>query len=223
MSLQLLPFYLVCDESGSMSGAPIDEINKSLPELHAEIGSNPAVADKTRFCMIGFSDRAEILLPLTDLSTATSMPKLDAKGGTSYAKAFDTLRATIDSDVAQLKKDGHEVYRPAVFFLSDGRPNDKWQASYKALTDQGWRSHPNILAFGFGQADESIIRQVATTRAFIADGTLGPAQALREFAQSLIRSIVNSGTQSAADPKGAATLVMPDKVPGFTTISADQI
>lgn len=223
MSLQLLPFYLVCDESGSMSGEPIDAINASLPDLHAEIGSNPVVADKTRFCLIGFSDRADILLPLSDLSTVTTMPKLDAKGGTSYAKAFDMLRQTIDSDVAELKRDGHEVYRPAVFFLSDGQPNDDWHAAFAALTDGGWRPHPNILAFGFGQADESIIRQVATTRAFIADGTMGPAQALREFAQSLIRSIVNSGTQSGADPSGGATLVMPDEVPGFTAISADPI
>src|SRR5208282_5876538 len=131
MSLQLLPFYLLCDESGSMTGSPIDAINDSLPKLHHEIGSNPAVADKTRFCLIGFSDRAEILLSLSDLSTVTEMPELQANGGTSYAKAFDTLRETIDRDVAQLKSEGHEVYRPAIFFLSDGLPNDDWHAAYQ--------------------------------------------------------------------------------------------
>jgi len=223
MSLQLLPFYLLCDESGSMTGSPIDAINDSLPKLHHEIGSNPAVADKTRFCLIGFSDRAEILLSLSDLSTVTEMPELQANGGTSYAKAFDTLRETIDRDVAQLKSEGHEVYRPAIFFLSDGLPNDDWHAAYQQLTDPAWRPHPNILAFGFGQADADIIRQVATTKAFISDNTLSPAEALREFAQSLVRSIVNSGTQSADTAAGGATLVMPDQVPGFTTISADPV
>ena len=38
---QVLPFYLVCDESYSMSGQPLDAINASLPEIHSEIGSNP--------------------------------------------------------------------------------------------------------------------------------------------------------------------------------------
>jgi uncharacterized protein YegL len=225
MSQQVLPFYLVCDESASMTGEPIEAINASLPQLHSEIGSNPVVADKTRFCLIGFSNQAEILLPLADLSAVASMPALSANGSTNYAAAFAMLKETIDADVAKLKADGHQVYRPAVFFLSDGQPNssDPWHAVYQELVDPTWRSHPNILAFGFGQADEAVIRQVATTKAFIADGTLGPAEALGEFAQSLIRSIVNSGTQSAANSSGGATLVMPDVVPGFTTIDAEEI
>jgi uncharacterized protein YegL len=224
MNLQLLPFYLVCDESGSMSGAPIDAINQSLPELHQEIGSNPVVADKTRFCLIGFSDHADVLLPLSDLSTVTSMPKLSAGGGTNYEAAFDTLRKTIESDVTSLKQQGNTVYRPAVFFLSDGHPNrNNWQNAFQALTDANWRPRPNILAFGFGAADESVIRQVATTRAFMANGTIGPAEALREFAQSLIRSIVNSVTPSPSNPSGGANLSMPDTVPGFTNISAPAV
>jgi uncharacterized protein YegL len=224
MSQQILPFYLLCDESGSMAGGPVDAINLSLPELHKEIGSNPVVADKTRFCLIGFSNDAEVLLPLSDMSTVTSIPALNADGGTDYEAAFRKLHATIDTDVAALKQQGHQVYRPAVFFLSDGYPNsNNWQSAYRDLIDPSWRPHPNILAFGFGQADEPTIRQVATARAFMANGQLGPAEALREFAQSLIRSIVNSGTQSAADASGGATLVMPDHVPGFTTISADVV
>lgn len=224
MSQQILPFYLVCDESGSMAGEPVDTINQSLPELHYAIGSNPVVADKTRFCLIGFSDGAEILLPLSDLSSVTSMPSLKASGGTSYGNAFEKLRLTINDDVNQMKSQGHQVYRPAVFFLSDGLPGDNWDAAYKALTDPAWRPHPNILAFGFGQADENVIRQVATAKAFIANGTLGPAEALKEFAKSLIKSIVNSGMSSAsAGGESSANLMMPDEVPGFTTIKADTI
>lgn len=224
MGLQLLPFYLVCDESGSMAGAPIDAINSSLPDVHAEIGSNPVVADKTRFCLIGFSDKADVLLPLCDLSTLTSMPKLRADGTTNYQAAFETLKQTIDDDVKNLKSQGHTVYRPAVFFLSDGHPNkNQWQTAFQALTDPNWTSRPNILAFGFGAADENVIRQVATTRAFMANGTMGPADALREFAESLIRSIVNSATPSAANPAGGVNLSMPDTVPGFTTIPAPAI
>lgn len=223
MSEQVLPFYLVCDESGSMSGEPIKAINDSIPELHGEIGSNPVVADKTRFCLIGFSDQAHVLLPLSDLGKVASVPALSSHGGTSYGAAFDLLYTTIEQDVAALKQDGHQVYRPTVFFLSDGQPGDNWASSYQRLTDSSWRLHPNILAFGFGTVDKATIQKVATIRAFIADGSLGPAPALREFAQSLIRSIVNSGTQSAADPSGGAKLVMPDDVPGFTTINADAV
>lgn len=220
---QILPFYLVCDESSSMSGPPIQAINDSLPDLHSEIASNPVVADKTRFSLIGFNHQAQVLLALTDLSTVASVPALNANGGTDYSTAFNLLYDTIVKDVAALKADGHQVYRPAVFFLSDGQPNDDWSAAYQRVTAPGFVQRPNILAFGFGTADQATIQQVATVKAFIADGTLGPAAALKEFAQSLIRSIVNSGTQTAANPNGGASLAMPDTVPGFTTLPADVV
>lgn len=220
MSEQVLPFYLVCDESSSMTGKPIDEINDSLPEIHAEIGSNPVVADKTRFCLIGFSSSAQVLLPLADLSTISAMPAFRAGGSTSYGAAFDLLYDTITDDIAKLKAEGNQVYRPAVFFLSDGQPTDAWENSYRRVTDLYWPLHPNILAFGFGSVDRQTLQQVATVKAFIADGSMGPEGALREFAQSLIRSIVNSGTQSQG---GRMTLAVPDNVPGFTTLDADEV
>jgi uncharacterized protein YegL len=221
MSAQVLPFYLVCDESGSMSGAPIQAINDSLPKLHTEIGSNPVVADKTRFCLIGFNNQAQVLLPLSDLSTVTSMPGLQGHGGTNYSSAFDLLYTTITNDVQQLKAAGNQVYRPAVFFLSDGQPGDNWAASYQRITDPSWPSHPNIMAFGFGSVDPQTLQHVATVKAFIANGSMGPDEALREFAQSLIQSIVNSGSKPADG--GALTLAVPVNVPGFTALPADQI
>ncbi len=218
---QIHPIYLVCDESGSMSGDPLDAINDSLPKIHTEIGSNPVVADKTKFALIGFSDYAELVLPLSDLSVITSIPALTVKGGTNYSSAFDLLYDTIAEDVKQLKANGDQVYRPAVFFLSDGQPGDNWEGSYKRLIDPSWTYHPNILAFGFGDVDATTLQHVATVRAFIADGSMGPDEALREFAQSLIQSIVNSGSKPAQG--GALTLAVPDQVPGFTSLPADEI
>lgn len=220
MSQQILPFYLVCDESFSMEGPPIDTINRSLPKLHREIGSNPVVADKTRFCVISFSHEAQELLPLSDLSDISAVPELEAKGGTCYSAAFDLLHDTIERDVAALKADQNQVLRPAVFFLSDGQPNDtgEWPTAHGRVTDTGWGPHPNILAFGIGDVEPATIQQVATVRAFMEDATLGPAEALNEFANSLIRSIIISG--SSATPDGGMTLAMPDTVPGFTTINA---
>jgi uncharacterized protein YegL len=217
---QVIPFYLVCDESASMAGPPVQAINDSLPKLHSEIGSNPVVADKTKFCLIGFNSQAQVLLPLSDLSSISSIPGLAASGGTNYGSAFDLLYNTIASDVAQLKAQGDQVYRPAVFFLSDGQPGDDWSFSYQRLTDPSWPLHPNILAFGFGSVHAETLQQIATVRAFIADGTMGPGAALREFAASLTQSIVNSGSKPTSS---ALALEVPDNVPGFTSLPADLI
>jgi uncharacterized protein YegL len=218
---QILPFYLVCDESGSMDGEPIESINSALPDLHQEIGANPVVADKTQFCIIGFSDDAEVLLELSDLSTVTQLPVLAIRGGTAYGAAFRSLKQTIEADVARLKGEGHKVYRPVVFFLTDGHPTDDgWESEYRALIDPGFSSHPNIVAFGIGDADEDTISSIATFRAFLADGSVSPAQALREFATALTRSIVKSGSSATAE---GMQLMAPDEVPGFKSLTVDPI
>ncbi|MBN8738287.1 MAG: VWA domain-containing protein [Xanthomonadaceae bacterium] len=217
----ILPFYLVCDESSSMDGPPLKAMNDALPELHREIGTNPVVCDKTRFSIVTFNDEAAILQPLADLSQITRLPELRASGTTNYAAVFELLRSEIDSDVAALKADGHRVFRPSIFFLSDGYPNlDRdWQKALADLLDPAWKLRPNIIAFGIGNADPAIISKVGVTRAFMADGTMTPAQALTEFAAVLTRSIINSGSAAGDAPSP----LMPSVVPGFTALPADEV
>lgn len=217
---QVLPFYVVCDESYSMQD-DIDALNDGLRQLHAAVGSDPVVADKTRFCVIGFSDDAEVLLELSDLSEVTQMQGLAVKGGTNYGAAFRLLRDTIDSDVDRLRGEGCRVYRPAAFFLSDGLPNYDWKADYDRLTDPAWKRRPNIVAFGFGDVDRSTIAAIGTFSSFVANESLSPGDALREFASALTKSIVQSGTNMTDE--GKVDLQVPNEVPGFTKLEADEL
>ncbi|MEU8481738.1 VWA domain-containing protein [Streptomyces sp. NPDC048641] len=221
--MQILPFYLLCDESGSMTGDPIEAINSALPELHHEISTNPTVADKTRFCLIGFSDEAKVLQPLVDLSDIEEVPALAAGGLTSYGAAFRELLRCVEADVASLKAQGHEVYRPVAFFLSDGIPTDDgWEQDHKDLL--GSKYAPKIIAFGIGDAEPATIGQVANFRAFMQqDSTVSPAKALREFASSLTRSIVRSASSIPADGGSGFTLAVDETVPGFSTVSLDKL
>ncbi|MER7702774.1 VWA domain-containing protein [Kitasatospora sp. NPDC097605] len=219
--MQILPFYAVCDESGSMS-TDIDTLNKALFDLHQEISTNPTIADKTRFGLIGFSTDAHELQPLVDLSDLDELPALEASGLTSFGNAFALLRRAIERDVQALKADGHDVYRPVVFFLSDGMPtDDDWEQAYQDLLAAAFR--PHIIAFGMTGADRSVIARVATFKAFMQDeGTANPAVALREFAASLTRSIVRS-VSGATEAGQGMSLQVDDHVPGFTSVSLDKL
>ncbi|WP_281154778.1 VWA domain-containing protein [Streptomyces sp. HYC2] len=221
--MQILPFYMVCDESGSMAGGGVDAINSALPDLHHEISTNPSVADKTRFALIGFSTQASVLQPLADLSELTQLPSLSAGGVTSFGAAFRLLKDTIEKDVAALKAEGHDVYRPVAFFLSDGIPTDEgWRTALKELN--AFRYAPKIIAFGISDADAAIITEVANFKAFIQkDDSISPAVALREFASSLTRSIVSSATSMAAQGGEGFQLQVDEKVPGFTSLSLDKL
>lgn len=221
----VFPFYLCLDASASMAGEPIDSVNRQLPRLRATVGEDPSVAEVIRFGVVTFSDSARTLLPLCDLSMVESVPPVVAAGRTSYAAAFDHLRAAIEDDYQAGRRNGDRWYRPAVIFVSDGRPTDdreRWSSAHRRLVDPAWRRRPNILSFGFGDADPAVLAQVAESRpnrAFMASEGADPASVVPELMAGLIQSIVNS---SASVYSGEAQLTPPE-VPSMTPIAVDQL
>jgi len=221
----VFPFYLCLDTSASMAGAPIESVNQQLPQLRTAVGEDPAVAEVIRFGVVTFSDVAHTVLPLCDLSMVEAVPAVAAQGRTSYAAAFDHLRSVIESDYQAGRSGGDRWYRPAVIFVSDGRPTDdqeRWTSALQRLTDPAWKRRPNILAFGFGDADPAVLARVAGSqpnRAFMAAEGASPASVVPELLSGLIQSIVSS---SASVYTGEAQLVPPE-VPSMTPIAVDQL
>lgn len=221
----VFPFYLCLDVSASMAGTPIDGVNRQLPALRSAVGEDPAVAEVIRFGIVTFSDVAHTLLPLCDLSMIEAMPAVSAQGRTSYAAAFDHLRALIEDDYQAGRAKGDRWYRPAVIFISDGHPTDdreRWVGAHGRLTDPAWKRRPNVLAFGFGDADPSVLTVVSGSkpnRAFMASEGVEPATVVPELLAGLIQSIVSS---SASVYTGEAQLVPPE-IPSMRPIPVDQL
>lgn len=233
---KLLPFYLVCDVSYSMveSGA-LEECNRILPSLVQALEKDPIICDKVRFGVIDFSDDARVLLPLCDLLEQTSLPHLEGRKNTSYKAAFDLLKGEIERNVTQLKADGFQVHRPAVFFLSDGAPTDSeadWKASFDALTTYdkasgtGNRMYPNIIPFGLQGCDPQVLQQVIhpknpperAMRLFLAEQDQTPASAVTKMAKLLVASVIQSGSGLA---QGGTGIVLPKAEEGIKSYAAD--
>ena len=221
----VFPFYICLDVSASMAGAPIETVNQQLPLLRASVGEDPAVAEVIRLGIVTFSDVARSVLPLCDLSLVEAVPEVAAQGRTSYAAVFDHLREVIEEDYQKSRSAGDRWYRPAVIFISDGRPTDepeKWRSALSRLTAPDWKRRPNILAFGFGEADAEVLATVTESkpnRAFIAAEGAEPARVVPELLAGLIQSIVSSSTSVY---EGAAQLLPPD-VPSMHPIQVDHL
>jgi uncharacterized protein YegL len=221
----VFPFYICLDVSASMAGPPIESVNQQMPLLRASVGEDPAVAEVIRLGIVTFSDAARSVLPLCDLSLVEAVPEVAAQGRTSYAAVFDHLREVIEDDYQKSRAAGDRWYRPAVIFISDGRPTDepeKWRSALRRLTDPGWKRRPNILAFGFGDADPEVLTAVTDgkpNRAFIASEGADPARVVPELLSGLIQSIVSS---SASVYEGSAQLIPPD-VPSMHPIQVDHL
>jgi uncharacterized protein YegL len=221
----VFPFYLCLDVSQSMSGEPVGQVNAELPRVLSTVGQDPAVAEVIRFGVVTFSDIARTVLPLADLALVESMPTVVVEGRTSYAAAFDHLRKVIESDYQLGRLAGERWYRPAVLFVSDGRPTDDeghWAQAHGRLVDPTWRRHPNILAFGFGEAVPQILATVAENkpnRAFVASDGASPAAVVAELMAGLIQSIVSS---SASAYTGAPQIV-PPQLSNMQAIPVDEL
>jgi uncharacterized protein YegL len=212
----LLPFYTLCDVSASMrEGQRIETLNDVIVATCDAAAMHPVVSDRVRLGIISFAGRADVVLPLSDLGLLDDLPKLEARDLTSYAPAFRLLRRTIEQDAAQLVADGFRVFRPAVFFLTDGRPTDtaaEWRDALTAVLDQDFPHRPNIIAFGFGDANDAILAEIATVAAYRASDAITAADAIASFGTLLVESVVGSGA--------AGHLRLPNDPPsGLTTLT----
>ena len=199
---EVMIFYIVCDESASMSvNGGIQAINESLPELHATIISDPIVVDKSRLSIIAFSETAEVILPMSKATDIQDMPGVSENTATSYGAAFRALRETIEADVNQLKSQGYRVHRPCAFFITDGEPTDDgaWQAEFQQLLNHAYR--PHIIAFGVDGSMPDTLREIGTLKAFIGVDKVSPARALasvmRQLANTIVLSVGGAGVGGA--------------------------
>jgi uncharacterized protein YegL len=199
-----LAFYLVVDASVSMTGGPITAANQLLAEVISAVEQSPALADVVRLGALDFSDDSRTVLALGDLRDVKNIPQFAVRGGTSYAAAFRKLRKDIEADIVQLRSDNYKVYRPAVFFITDGEPTDDpqdLQRAFNELTDQSFKFRPNIVPFGVGTATKAGLdpwifpKQGASKpmRSYVyAGGPDQAAKAIKEIAELLISSIISS-------------------------------
>ena len=194
----IFPVFLLADVSASMSGPPLEALNRFLPELKAEMRANPIVGEIARVALVTFSDRADTVLPLCDLAF-TDLPAVAAEGGTNFAAGLRGVRDAIETGMAALPK-GTPVYRPVVFFLSDGehQAREDWGPALDSVRDERWKFRPEIVAFGFGKANIEALRRIATRFAFLAKDA-DPAVQVREIMQAVIGSI-RTTSASFRDP-----------------------
>ena len=213
----VMPFYIVCDVSWSMA-ADMSTLNEALGDLRQEIVSEPLVDDVARIAILTFSDSAQVVAPLAQVSES-GLPTLRDQGGTNYGEAFRTLAQTIEQDRASLKSQGYKIYRPCAFFLTDGEPQDHDYAqtfrstlTYDSTSGQGMAAHPIFVPFGFRDAREDVLRQLAYPpekgKWFLAR-TSNVKEALAAVLDIIMKTVVSSGRRAASGTTGAVQIADP--------------
>jgi uncharacterized protein YegL len=152
-----LPVYLVLDTSGSMTGEPIAAVENGMQTLVSALRTDPYALETAYLSVITFDSSAKQVVPLTEL-TAFQVPAIQANGMTSLGAALSLLAQKIDSEVAKTTTSTKGDWKPLVFIMTDGEPNDDWHKGLAAFRKQ---KVGMVIACAAGQgASTAVLKQI---------------------------------------------------------------
>jgi uncharacterized protein YegL len=189
----LVPVYLVIDESAALDQRLIHAINHHLPEIHKAILCDPLMNESVRLCVISYSDSAEVLLPLSNLSEVEEFPGLVAKGSANYQELFLSLQRVLADDLSMLPQPVKHYARPIVFIIAASNPTDEsWREPHADLLNDPRFHVPHLVVLGAGESSASTMTDIATTSpmhhhrmAYRLTETSQPSDLIRESLKTL--------------------------------------
>ena len=207
----VMPFYLVCDVSGSMA-ADIADLNSGVAGLCDEIAKDPVADDLAMVSIIEFDDTARTVAPLNFPSAVDRRPLVCNGGLTNYTAAFREFHRAFEADRTRLKGEGKRIFRPCIFFLTDGVPTstDHQQVfrqllGYDPATKQGNPRYPYVTPFGFRGATEEAVRAIAYPdfgekkgRYFLAKPGVSVPSLLKAMTGMIATSVLSSSLSATA-------------------------
>lgn len=206
----VMPFYLICDVSASM-WQEMTALHDGVMRLWEAIVQSPILNEVARISVMTFSDDARVVVTLRRMSDLPDgMPKFAYEDKTQYGAAFRMLAREIAADYAALRREGHSVYRPCVYFLTDGEPSDvDWRQALRDMLSDGamarMGAYPIIVPFGFRDATDNTLRRLAyppgVSRWYHARSST-IATALDELLGIIKNSVLASGYSAVAGDPG---------------------
>ena len=201
-----MPFYLICDVSLSMR-FEMEALHAGVTRLWEAIVRSPVLDDGTRVCIMTFSDDVKIPVPLTRMTDyRQGLPEFECEQLTDYGEVFRVLSSEMARDYIDLKRLRYEVYRPCVYFLTGGEPNDwDWYETFletmteDPLYDLGMPEPPVFVPFGFRDAPTDILAG-SRIRSTSRSGTTPRA---RRSSRHLMASSISSSTRSCSAAKAS--------------------
>jgi uncharacterized protein YegL len=153
------PCLLLLDVSGSMSGAPIKELNGGLRAFRDELVNDELASKRVEVACITFGP-VNVVTEF-EVASAFQPPWLDAQGETPMGAAIETA-----IELVQLRKEAYRTnaiafYRPWIFLLTDGAPTDEWKSAAAKVKDGEASKAFAFFAVGVERANMEILKQIA--------------------------------------------------------------
>ena len=194
------PCVLLLDVSHSMSGAPIEELNKGLAQFHEELASDALAMKRVELAIVTFGP-VKVEVPFTSASLF-SPPALRPQGDTPMGAAIEQALALVDERKNDYRSNGISYYRPWVFLITDGGPTDPWSHVGAIIKEGEAAKKFAFFAIGVQGANMDALSQLSSRQPLSLQGL--KFRELFSWLSSSLRSVSRS-TPGADVPLGAPT------------------
>lgn len=164
------PCMLVLDTSGSMSGAPIAELNQGLQDFVDSVRDDDVALYSVELGIITAGGSVSEVLPLTGMSELNHVPRLEATGMTPLGSAVGLALQRLEERKAEYQRNGVAYYQPWMVIISDGSPTDSWQSHAAKARDLSLNRKLVSLPIGVAGADLSTLGQFSSKPAVALSG-----------------------------------------------------
>jgi len=142
---QKCPVVFVLDVSGSMSGTPINELNKGLLAFEQEIQSDDTATARLDVAVVSFGSDAQLEHDFA-LMKDYGMPNLGITGSTNLEAGMRKGMEILESRKKWYRESTQTYYRPYVILVTDGAPDQDPNST--GLTSE-IKSAVNLKKFNF--------------------------------------------------------------------------
>jgi uncharacterized protein YegL len=156
------PSVLVLDVSASMFGNKIASLNDGLRTYQEELVSDSLASKRVEVAVVTFGGTVE---RLSDFTAAAEFlpPTLIANGHTPMGEALNAAIDMIDERKRIYRENGIAYYRPWIFLITDGEPNDEWKSTISRIKSGEESKQFSFFAVGVGdEANYDILAQLST-------------------------------------------------------------
>ena len=154
------PVILLLDTSGSMSGQPIQELNRGLAAFKEDVQKDSQASLSVEVAMITFGSIAKLMQDFVTIDQFTP-PILEVDGLTPMGAAIEYALDFLENRKQTYKDNGILYYRPWVFLITDGTPTDSWDSAAQRLREAEAQSRLSFFAVGVKDADMNILKQIS--------------------------------------------------------------
>lgn len=163
-----VPVCLCLDTSGSMDGAPINELNEGVRLFYDAIREDETALYSAEISIVKFGGEALLIEDFANIDRQPFSPVLEADGMTPMGEAVNLALDCLEKRKQEYKDKGVDYYQPWLVLMTDGVPNGSSselstaiQRTVELVNDRKL----TVFPIGIGKdADMNILQQFSPTR-----------------------------------------------------------